>query len=384
MVSRETSEGSSPLARGLLENGQAKNQNKWIIPARAGFTARPPRRRRRFPDHPRSRGVYAAQVSSVGLIVGSSPLARGLQLPVGEEQRHVRIIPARVGFTARELAHVRDHEDHPRSRGVYRSGFRRPAEAGGSSPLARGLPAGPGWRVRSTGIIPARAGFTRPRRRTGRHRQDHPRSRGVYLRRPGSGSRSSGSSPLARGLRHKAFTDLGISRIIPARAGFTSPRAPGAGTRRDHPRSRGVYGGEGSGGDAVGGSSPLARGLQRDVVGEALPARIIPARAGFTSWACPGPCRPRDHPRSRGVYVNGYEDCTVEVGSSPLARGLQIQTAKTGGRVRIIPARAGFTAPGTPASRRRSDHPRSRGVYHDPLPGWACEAGSSPLARGLP
>ena len=52
-------------------------------------------------------------------------------------------------------------EDHPRSRGVYWSGFGRTAEEVGSSPLARGLlvPVCMAWEVDR--IIPARAGFTR-------------------------------------------------------------------------------------------------------------------------------------------------------------------------------------------------------------------------------
>ena len=53
----------------------------------------------------------------------------------------------------------------------------------------------------------------------------------------------------------------------------------------------------------------------------------------------------------------------VELGSSPLARGLRdaILTTITGGR--IIPARAGFTLSLLKDQWSPSDHPRSRGVY---------------------
>ena len=50
-----------------------------------------------------------------------------------------------------------------------------------------------------------------------------------------------GSSPLARGLQKPALAFAGVVGIIPARAGFTRPvggRGPGF---EDHPRSRGVY-----------------------------------------------------------------------------------------------------------------------------------------------
>ena len=91
------------------------------------------------------------------------------------------------------------------------------------------------------------------------------------------------------------------------------------------------------------GSSPLARGLQLDGgVGEE-PRGIIPARAGFTAGtrrSTPGPC-----------------------GSSPLARGLRDRR-------------------GTPRLRGE-DHPRSRGVYSTRSSPGPCPSGSSPLARGL-
>ena len=72
---------------------------------------------------------------------------------------------------------------------------------------------------------------------------------------------NSGSSPLARGLRHTDATEPPRGRIIPARAGFTSSRPTPLSRRADHPRSRGVYvylhGRQGR----SAGSSPLARGL---------------------------------------------------------------------------------------------------------------------------
>ena len=49
-------------------------------------------------------------------------------------------------------------------------------------------------------IIPARAGFTNIIKKTHRSSQDHPRSRGVYIRSSGRALVGIGSSPLARGL----------------------------------------------------------------------------------------------------------------------------------------------------------------------------------------
>ena len=72
------------------------------------------------------------------------------------------------------------------------------------------------------------------------------------------------------------------TRIIPARAGFTSRLRATSSTSRDHPRSRGVYFGLDPNSPLTGGSSPLARGLPRLLAGAGHLPRIIPARAGFT------------------------------------------------------------------------------------------------------
>ena len=226
-------------------------------------------------------------------------------------------------------------------------------------------------------------------------------TRGVYQGLAFSGALTSGSSPLARGLRGPsppACLDLGIiparagftfvptpthTRIIPARAGFTVAFCLPVLTLLDHPRSRGVYYNE-IGLESVDmGSSPLARGLPSPDVNKQNDWGIIPARAGFTlrgrslrTWSW-------DHPRSRGVYEKSRQHVLRPGGSSPLARGLQVFHCDLGRNVRIIPARAGFTRRRPRFRSRRWDHPRSRGVY----PIWFATAsrcaGSSPLARGL-
>ena len=91
----------------------------------------------------------------------------------------------------------------------------------GSSPLARGLPYTANKGKGPTGIIPARAGFTRHRPSVSHLCQDHPRSRGVYE-------------------TVDQVTDDGEG-IIPARAGFTRTYLKDFPWVADHPRSRGVY-----------------------------------------------------------------------------------------------------------------------------------------------
>ena len=193
----------------------------------------------------------------------------------------------------------------------------------GSSPLARGLPDEDTRAVPRVRIIPARAGFTTLAPLREASQGDHPRSRGVYPATSAPYLNLLGSSPLARGLLTAAPDRRHSNGIIPARAGFTWSRRTPRGCGRDHPRSRGVYIEGLCKTMGLTGSSPLARGLRVHPVGDSCVHGIIPARAGFTG------CRkriaecPPDHPRSRGVYTMMAALKVVFPGSSPLARGLR-------------------------------------------------------------
>ena len=198
---RASALGSSPLARGLHDVGPDQGLVPRIIPALAGFTRLYPRPLRLCSDHPRSRGVYTPPHSASHHAPGSSPLARGLLGGPWGANLTFRIIPARAGFTARPGPGRDSCGDHPRSRGVYNSLAERNLTLLGSSPLARGLRdcrIGWAWGRR---IIPARAGFTQAYSNGSRDGADHPRSRGVYHQFASPTVDKSGSSPLARGLR---------------------------------------------------------------------------------------------------------------------------------------------------------------------------------------
>ena len=294
---------------------------------------------------------------------------------------------------------------------------------GGSSPLARGkqrrrIPA----RGRR-GLIPARAGKTprtpQPRTRPGAH----PRSRGengelAALPREGCGSSplargkprhkrcptaactahprsrgengvfgvecvyDKGSSPLARG-KLEAFGGLPLaSRLIPARAGKTSwrPERPPDGTA--HPRSRGENSAGTAGYSSQPGSSPLARGKRGSSPGWRRTTGLIPARAGKTPTRALRPRSVKAHPRSRGENGWGWDRGQGEHGSSPLARG-KLPVRNHASRIHgLIPARAGKTAWGRSSVHTDWAHPRSRGENATPRQETIRRCGSSPLARG--
>ena len=362
-LKRISPRGSSPLARGLpvLEAGCACGAR--IIPARAGFTLLPHERGGRGRDHPRSRGVYMAPAGRSHYWRGSSPLARGLRAGPAAQGRDGRIIPARAGFTIVDKIKPALTRDHPRSRGVYIAALVAGLVWFGSSPLARGLLRRRPPRTAREGIIPARAGFTTRTAAAWRASTDHPRSRGVYVAAAWKQTAAAGSSPLARGLRDEPPALPDRLRIIPARAGFTRRRTARGPDHGDHPRSRGVYGTWPWSSPTDRGSSPLARGLHVILSSGAEGGGIIPARAGFTWRARSTGTWCPDHPRSRGVYSTLFDANWAVMGSSPLARGLRPTRRSGQYRARIIPARAGFTTPRRSSPPTSADHPRSRGVY---------------------
>ena len=232
-------------------------------------------------------------------------------------------------------------------------------------------------------IIPARAGFTGTILTCAPSAGDHPRSRGVYPSLMLKVLARKGSSPLARGLQAYFQAARNVGRIIPARAGFTTHHPSRKHTIPDHPRSRGVYESKTIKPRRHAGSSPLARGLPVDDNTLRRAFRIIPARAGFTKDKALRGAQNRDHPRSRGVYVDIWATTADGFGSSPLARGLRWRALRSRLRSGIIPARAGFTSTNILQDASLQDHPRSRGVYSVPASSDEWNEGSSPLARGL-
>ena len=151
-----------------------------LIPARAGNTAGDPFTRRLGAAHPRSRGEHRFTRFSLALACGSSPLARGTPLPRIPRGVVDRLIPARAGNTLRTTDSVRRKPAHPRSRGEHIALSAAAAAGSGSSPLARGTPYFDNAQLKAIRLIPARAGNTTPGGLVKRAGAAHPRSRGEH------------------------------------------------------------------------------------------------------------------------------------------------------------------------------------------------------------
>ena len=137
-----TDPGSSPLARGTHRVVLLRYFCTRLIPARAGNTWLRFSFQHTPAAHPRSRGEHGILRLRRLLVCGSSPLARGTRRFLCPATSYGRLIPARAGNTLRPIRRRHARSAHPRSRGEHRKRHVRFHLTYGSSPLARGTQTG--------------------------------------------------------------------------------------------------------------------------------------------------------------------------------------------------------------------------------------------------
>ena len=254
--------------------------------------------------------------------------------------------------------------------------------AAGSSPRARGTgddESRPGPLLR---FIPARAGNGCACSRCPAPVTVHPRARGERIIWQMRQDYEFGSSPRARGTGRRTAAPAGTPRFIPARAGNGSSSRLFSRSATVHPRARGerlrrlqVVG-------LSCGSSPRARGTVDRQIDERLGVRFIPARAGNGRTGRSTSSCMTVHPRARGERGEPHRIAQRRAGSSPRARGTDLQPLPRRAGPRFIPARAGNGRGSRRRSRSASVHPRARGERSATSAGCSCRGGSSPRARG--
>ena len=217
--------GSSPLSRGIRMVNSQEEVRERIIPALAGNTTSGSVTLAALPDHPRSRGEYQIQAENRRLLHGSSPLSRGIRDERFQCHQHSGIIPALAGNTPLFELEILCEPDHPRSRGEYPLTINLFPLILGSSPLSRGIQTVSEKSWEGGRIIPALAGNTPFQRGTTGSATDHPRSRGEYIPPDFGPAFPGGSSPLSRGILRLLPAGRVSGRIIPALAGNTVPVA---------------------------------------------------------------------------------------------------------------------------------------------------------------
>ncbi len=232
--------GSSPLARGGPSAMRRQEARDGLIPAGAGRTTSTTRSGAPSRAHPRWRGADLCSSALASRLSGSSPLARGGHVRDRQVRVGRRLIPAGAGRTGPRARLSCGSAAHPRWRGAdHRRGALLPAKAG-SSPLARGGHLSIGESVGLVGLIPAGAGRTHRGPSGCLCDRAHPRWRGAdppTCIRAGGGL---GSSPLARGGRGGDERRSGDHGLIPAGAGRTRQGAPTRAREGAHPRWRGA------------------------------------------------------------------------------------------------------------------------------------------------
>ena len=315
-----------------------------------------------------------------------------------------RLIPACAGKTRRLWAWRPPSPAHPRACGENVLAASSASSTPGSSPRVRGKLGAVDARLHTLGIIPARAGKTRP----ARHRQGpgaaHPRACGENFTRTPAVRSPGGSSPRVRGKQSACSRSEARRRLIPARAGKTStqdvstrpwrliparagktkPRSRIAWLNSAHPRACGENRRRAWESMDSWGSSPRVRGKLWSVRRAGGEPRLIPARAGKTMLRRKSPVYIAAHPRACGENVRGSDTSRRPVGSSPRVRGKRIPPHQGEEARRLIPARAGKTQGGSPVSWIWRAHPRACGENLMSTRVVAATAGSSPRVRGKP
>ena len=332
--------------------------------------------------HPRSRGENEAMAESMRGTRGSSPLTRGKRRPRRRRRGCGGLIPAHAGKTRLSNSSSCQGRAHPRSRGENMKKADAEALKQGSSPLTRGKRPPPGGRRRAGRLIPANAGKTRPSKMPVIRPWAHPRSRGENERDTVALDWVSGSSPLTRGKQLRVVGDANDDGLIPAHAGKTGHLVGTSRQQWAHPRSRGENAQRPCDVRPAEGSSPLTRGKPlRGLLGAGSQG-LIPAHAGKTIPSRVSNSSRRAHPRSRGENFRDHNDSGNPRGSSPLTRGKRFRVGAAHPGQGLIPAHAGKTWREILRLGRRRAHPRSRGENRWDRVAASRLAGSSPLTRG--
>ena len=316
---------------------------------------------------PRGRRENAGNQSPLPLIHDSSPRERGKRVDAVHPHTGVGLIPAHAGNTRREILYADPRSGNPpwasleiidrrkaRAMGPApahpRAGVentpRIPATASccGSSPCGRGkrrraVPGAAGQR-----LIPARAGKTPSPRQCPATSSAHPRAGGENSRTRLAISRPPGSSPRVRGKLIIRWQPKRAARLIPARAGKTTPSPPATCAVTAHPRACGENWTRASIIHPPKGSSPRVRGKPGRACPPGEGPGLIPACAGKTCQVSTRRRTGRAHPRVCGENLVLRVHAAPGRGSSPRVRGKRPRVLRGSHTLRLIPARAGKTA----------------------------------------
>jgi len=314
----------------------------WI-PAGAGETARPCRRRSTARVDPRGGGGDDQADAGTYAAWGGSPRGRGRRGFRSRRARGRGWIPAGAGETLQSPRYRSVAGVDPRGGGGDSWQYWAGVAFAGGSPRGRGRRGTPRPRCGDDGWIPAGAGETEPPPRSRDRARVDPRGGGGDSLSTSEAVPARGGSPRGRGRPSIVLVDDPGGGWIPAGAGET-PRQTGSSHRqRVDPR--------GGGGDMrVGGSytrtpggSPRGRGRLAERSGRRDPPGWIPAGAGETASHASRNVDCRVDPRGGGGDRHMGVLKRPEKGGSPRGRGRPTHGGIEAAGEGWIPAGAGET-----------------------------------------
>ena len=218
IMAKEGSSRHAPGARSVRPRGTRTGR---IIPACAGSTRRTGQCSRRRRDHPGMRREHATLGDVQRLDAGSSRHAPGARCSGGVENCWDGIIPACAGSTLILTRRSFPSRDHPGMRREHLTDHFVWSGPTGSSRHAPGALALVTRPRNTSGIIPACAGSTEPRRFQVRTSWDHPGMRREHCQFRRVQRLLQGSSRHAPGARTLFLSSICRTGIIPACAGST-------------------------------------------------------------------------------------------------------------------------------------------------------------------
>ena len=231
------------------------------------------------------------------------------------------LIPARAGKTTAVRRCLPSVGAHPRAGGENPPSPPTSPPLSGSSPRGRGKHGRRRPHLADCGLIPARAGKTTAALPGGQASPAHPRAGGENRYFFSAVSLQGGSSPRGRGKPIDQIPFHAAERLIPARAGKTVRSSRASSMAAAHPRAGGENGWPAHHIKPNPGSSPRGRGKRPATVGTRSPARLIPARAGKTTPTSAFGSVYAAHPRAGGENAVGGCPALTAAGSSPRGRG---------------------------------------------------------------
>ena len=213
-------------------------------------------------------------------------------------------------------------------------------------------------------------------------RRAHPRAGGENRHDASGQATPQGSSPRGRGKPFIPSRGRRAMRLIPARAGKTSWTPQHSLDHGAHPRAGGENDTLSNGQWLLAGSSPRGRGKPGGLVRGPHARRLIPARAGKTVSPLIGIPPALAHPRAGGENPGTGPVPAQPDGSSPRGRGKRRGAPRMSSPLGLIPARAGKTRQARLGTGPDPAHPRAGGENARALGRGFPQVGSSPRGRG--